>query len=103
MHRFTLCAVFLILCTSAGRGDTNHVDTRLLSQPAVSASHVAFIYAGDLFVCDLDGRNVRRLTSDQGIESNPAFEPDGKTISFSAQYEENTHLYTIPVQGAAHK
>src|SRR5438132_6070196 len=101
MHRFIVCAVFLILCTSAGRGDQNHADTRLLSQPAVSASQVAFIYADDLFVCDLDGRNVRRLTSDQGIESNPVFAPDGKTIAFSAQYEGNTDVYTIPSEGGA--
>src|SRR5438132_733207 len=101
MHRFIVCAVFLILCTSAGRGDQNHADTRLLSQPAVSASQVAFIYADDLFVCDLDGRNVRRLTSDQCIESNPVFAPDGKTIAFSAQYEGNTDVYTIPSEGGA--
>ena len=63
------------------------VDTRLLTQPAVSASHLAFIYAGDLFVADLAGSdvgNVRRLTTDDGVESNPAFSPDGKTIAFSA-------------------
>ena len=29
------------------------VDTRLLTQPAVSANHVAFIYADDLWVADL--------------------------------------------------
>ena len=30
-------------------------NTKLLTQPAISASHVAFIYAGDLFVADLNG------------------------------------------------
>ena len=39
-------------------------DTRLLSEPAVSAERVAFIYAGDLWTCALDGRDVRRVTSD---------------------------------------
>ena len=34
-------------------------DTRLLSQPAVSANHIAFVYAEDLWVADLDGRNPR--------------------------------------------
>src|SRR5919199_5453645 len=74
-------------------------DTRMLSQPAVSKSHVAFIYADDLWVADLDGRNARRLTSDVGVESNPVFAPDGRTIAFSAQYEGNTDVYTIPVEG----
>jgi tricorn protease len=75
------------------------VDTRLLTQPAISASHVAFIYAGDLFVADRTGRNARRLTTDEGTESNPVFSPDGKTLAFSAQYDGNTDVYTVPVTG----
>jgi tricorn protease len=74
-------------------------DTRLLSQPAVSKTHVAFVYADDLWVADLDGRNARRLTADIGAESNPVFSPDGHTIAFSGQYEGNTDVYTIPVEG----
>ena len=31
-------------------------DTRLLSQPAVTARHVAFIYADSLWIADIDGR-----------------------------------------------
>jgi tricorn protease len=74
-------------------------DTRLLAQPAVSATHVAFIYAADLWVARLDGTGVRRLTTDDGQESNPAFSPDGKLIAFSAQYEGNTDVYIVPVEG----
>jgi tricorn protease len=74
-------------------------DTRLLTQPAVSAKNIAFIYAEDLWVADLDGKNPRRLTTDLGLESNPVFSPDGVTIAFSAQYDGNTDVYTIPVTG----
>src|SRR5688500_17621132 len=71
-------------------------DTRMLTQPAISASHIAFIYAGDLFAGDLNGATVagvRRLTTDDGVESNPAFSPDGRTIAFSAQYDGNVDVY----------
>jgi tricorn protease len=85
-----------------------HVDpsgTKLLTQPAVSATHVAFIYAGDLYVADLDSggtlTHARRLTADDGVESNPVFSPDGRTIAFSAQYDGNVDVYTIPVTGGA--
>ena len=74
-------------------------DTRLLEQPAVSVSNIAFIYAGDLWVARQDGTGVRRLTTDEGIESNPAFSPDGKLVAFSAQYEGNTDVYVVPVEG----
>ena len=49
-----------------GAGPDIH-DTRLLTEPAVSARQIAFIYAGDLWTCDLDGRNVARLTSDGAL------------------------------------
>ena len=77
--------------------DTAH--TRMLSQPALSPTHVAFIYGGDLYVADLEGRNVRRLTSDEGIERLPAFSPDGSQIAFSAEYDGNVDVFVVPVPG----
>ena len=83
---------------AADPGPSVH-DTRLLSEPAVSATQIAFIYAGDLWTADLDGRNVKRLTADVGAETNPAFSPDGKWIAFSAQYEGNVDVYVVPSEG----
>ncbi len=74
-------------------------DTRLLTQPAISRTHIAFHYANDLWVADLDGRNVRRLTSDLGLEANPVFSPDGSLLAFTAQYDGNYDVYTVPVAG----
>jgi tricorn protease len=78
-------------------------DTRMLSQPAVSADHIAFIYAEDLWVANLDGSQPRRLTVDGGIESNPVFSPDGKWIAFSAQYDGNTDVFLVPSEGGIPK
>lgn len=87
---------------SALGGQTPNVrDTRLLSEPAISQTHVAFVYAGDLWVASLDGSNVRRLTSDDGVESNPAFSLDGRMIAFSAQYDGNTDVFVVSVDGGA--
>ncbi|HET9371763.1 MAG TPA: PDZ domain-containing protein, partial [Vicinamibacterales bacterium] len=74
-------------------------DTRLLAQPAVSATHVAFVYAGDLWISRHDGTDVRRLTSAPGVEANAAFSPDGRSIAFSGQYEGNTDVYIVPITG----
>ena len=78
-------------------------DTRMLTQPAVSAEHIAFIYAQDLWVANADGSQPRRLTVSPGIESSPVFSPDGKTIAYSAQYDGNTDVYVIPVTGGLPK
>lgn len=83
------------MCTSA----INTSDTRLMQQPALSASQIAFIYANDLWTANLDGSNVKRLTSDTGTESNPCFSPDGKTIAFSAEYDGNTDVFIMPSEG----
>jgi len=77
--------------------------TRLLSQPAMSDTHIAFVYAEDLWVANKNGNNPRRLTIDIGIEANPVFSPDGKTIAFNGQYDGNTDVYTVPVQGGVPK
>jgi tricorn protease len=94
------------LAVALAEADTS--DTKMMTQPAISASHVAFIYAGDLFVADLNGgatavtvTNVRRLTTDDGVESNPVFSPDGKSIAFSAQYDGNVDVFTVPVTGGS--
>ena len=78
-------------------------DTRLLAQPAISVSRIAFVYANNLWTADLDGRNPRQLTTDIGVEYNPAFSPDGKWIAFSAQYEGNTDVYIVSSEGGIPK
>ncbi len=74
-------------------------DTRLLSEPAVSATHLAFAYANDLWVAHLDGSGVRRLTSHPGVESGPRFSPDGTLVAFTGRYEGNTDVYVVPAIG----
>ena len=74
-------------------------DTRMMAQPAVSADNIAFIYAEDMWIADPDGSSPRRLTVDEGIESDPFFSPDGKLIAFSAQYDGNTDVFIIPAGG----
>jgi tricorn protease len=100
---FVLTAALLALPVAAGARGPDTQDTKMLSQPAVSATHVAFVYADDLWVCTHDGKNVKRLTADIGLESNPVFSPDGRFIAFSGQYDGNTDVFLIPVDGGTPK
>ena len=78
-------------------------DTKLLTQPAVGRDRVAFVYANDLWTADLNGGDVRRLTTDIGVETSPVFSPDGASIAFSAQYDGNVDVYIVPAAGGVPK
>lgn len=71
----------------------------LLRQPALSAEHLAFVYAGDLWIAGRDGSAPRRLTSNAAEENTPIFSPDGKQLAYAATYEDNTDVYVIGIDG----
>src|SRR5579884_2632367 len=107
--RGTLFSLF-ILSTSlaaqvqqAGNGGNTRADdtrgTRLLRQPTVSATQVAFAYAGDIWVAPKDGGDARRITTSPGVEQWPRFSPDGKSIAFSGEYAGNIDVYVVPAEG----
>ena len=84
------------LCCASG---VHAQGTRLLRQPTLSATQIAFAYAGDIWVVNRDGGDARRLTSFPGAESNPHFSPDGKQIAFTMQLGANSDVYVIDAAG----
>lgn len=75
------------------------IDARMLRQPAVSATQIAFVYAGDIWVAPKTGGTAQRLSSPAGEESFPRFSPDGKEIAFTGDYDGNQDVYVMPSQG----
>ena len=73
--------------------------TRLLQQPTLSATQVAFAYGGDIWVSELNGQRVVRLTSTPAVERDPHFSPDGKLIAFTSNRSGGNAVYTVPVEG----
>jgi tricorn protease len=74
-------------------------ETRLLRFPAIHGDTVVFSYAGDLYIISVNGGVATRITSHDGYEMFPHFSPDGKTLAFTAQYDGNTEVYTMPLEG----
>ena len=75
--------------------------TRLLRQPTLSATQVAFTYGADLWIADRSGGPARRLTSTAAVESDPHFSPDGKQIAFSSNRSGTDAVYVVGVEGGA--
>lgn len=78
-------------------------EARLLRFPSVGGEQIVFTYAGDLYTVSVNGGSAKRLTSDVGYEMFSRFSPDGKTIAFTAQYDGNTEVYSMPAEGGVPK
>lgn len=94
---FAMAAVTGLVIT-AGASEAA-AETLMLRMPAISREHIAFVYAGDIWVAGRDGTSPRRLTVHPGIESLPAFSPDGQMIAFTGRYEGNADVYVVAVAG----
>src|SRR5687768_11353407 len=77
--------------------------TRLLRQPSLSATEVAFEYGGDIWVVPKSGGDARRITSTPAVETTPCFSPDGKWIAFSSNRSGVAQVYVVPAQGGSPK
>jgi len=73
------CLLFLVPVTVRAQ-----VDARMFRYPDVSATHIAFVYAGDIWIVPKAGGTANRLSSPPGEEQYPRFSPDGSRIASPA-------------------
>jgi tricorn protease len=79
------------------------------TQPALHNDRLIFVSEGDLWSClvpqPVSGEEpsiiAHRLTSSDGSESMPQISPDGRWLAFAGQYDGNTDVYVMPVEGGA--
>jgi tricorn protease len=75
----------------------------LLQKPTLSKTHIAFSYAGDLWLVPREGGEAHLLTSGTGSKTDPMFSPDGSLIAFTGDYDGNVDVYVIPASGGVPK
>jgi tricorn protease len=95
MKRLLLPLLLLLTANSTEAQD----EARFLRFPATDGHQIVFTYAGDLYRVPLEGGDASRLTSHIGFEMFAHLSPDGRTIAFTGQYDGNTEVYTMPVEG----
>lgn len=94
MKKNILSAILFFLCLGSYAQEG-----RLLRFPHIQGDKIVFSYAGDLYSVSANGGTARRLTSHPGYEMFPRISPDGKHIAFTGQYDGNTEVFVIPVEG----
>ncbi|HEV2353295.1 MAG TPA: hypothetical protein VGR89_03585, partial [Puia sp.] len=71
--------------------------------PAIWHQTVVFTAEGDLWKYDLTSGITARLTTDEGLETNPVISPDGRNLAFTGQYEGSNEVYVMPLEGGVPK
>jgi tricorn protease len=66
----------------------------LLRDPSISKTHIAFAYAGDIWVANRDGGEVRRITGG-GHASGPVLSPDGSRIAFVERRDGQRSIWVV--------
>lgn len=73
--------------------------TRLLREPSLSTTAIAFVYGGDIWVVNKNGGDAKRITSTAAVEEDPHFSPDGKSIAFTSNRSGINAVYIVSADG----
>jgi tricorn protease len=101
MKRTILALALLMAFAGLGFGQTDK--PLLMREPTLSKTHIAFVYAGDLWIVSREGGEATRLTTGVGTETAPCFSPDGSMIAFTGEYDGNVDVYLMPATGGVPK
>ncbi len=61
---------------------------------APSGKEFAFIFRGEIFVASIDGKMVKRITNTPWQERSVSFSPDGRSLVYAAEQNNNWNVYT---------
>jgi tricorn protease len=100
MTKAITAAALLIVCAGAALAQ-NQPPPMLLGRVSAGGDHVAFFYAGDVWVVGRAGGEARKLPAPQGAQTQnfPVLSPDGRQIAFARQTGGNWDLFVAPTAG----
>ena len=91
---------------ASGRKSPLVTDGNMNASPSFSPDGRSIAFARalganiEIFVCNRDGSNVRRLTNSGGIDTNPAWSPSGREIAFTSSRSGTPQLYGMDAEGS---
>src|SRR6185369_6646657 len=93
---FTVLAACLFISVSAFAQDR----PLLIGRVSINQSHIAFTYAGKIWLVERSGGTAKRLTNTPNEETSPVFSPDGKRIAFSRSNGNDWDVFIAPADGS---
>ena len=101
MKRRTAATVAL---AALAAGNAAAAELGYYSHPALCGDRLVFMSEGDLWTATIPQDEqatiiAHRLTSSDGVEAWPHISPNGKWIAFAGEYDGNTDVYLMPIDG----
>ena len=99
----------LVSVTREGKDKRTLVSSGLNTWPSFSPDGKQLVFSSsregdfDLYTCQADGTNVKRLHKSTGLDCRPSWSPDGKRIVFTSNRDGNYELYLIRADGTGLK
>lgn len=97
MRQLSTAVAMLFLCSTLGTAAAP--PPRLLQDPSVSATRIAFAFAGEIWTVPREGGGATRLVSGQLRNRRPIFSPDGASVAFTGTYDDNEDVYVVAAGG----
>ena|GEM_PF-9902 len=72
----------------------------LIGRVSLNQTHVAFTYAGKIWLVERTGGTARRLSNTPNDETNPVFSPDGQRIAFSRSNGNDWDVFVARADGS---
>jgi tricorn protease len=73
----------------------------MVQTPDIHGEQIVFSSEGDLWLGNIASGTTVRLTTHEGVETNPRFSPDGNWIAFTGEYDGGQDVYVMPTGGGA--
>jgi tricorn protease len=99
LRRFVISMGLAVAASASFSQQAPSAPPLLLQHPSLSATQVAFDYAGEIWTVPRDGGRATRLVTGQGQLSGPIFSPDGTRVAFTGRYDGNTDVYVVAAGG----
>jgi tricorn protease len=90
-----LAALFALALATPAQSNT----PLLLQTPTLSATQIAFVYGGDIWIVGRQGGEAKRLVTGTDLETGPMFSPDGSLVVYSGDYDGNIDVYVVSSGG----
>ncbi len=102
MFKFSLALALTILFIHSVFAQSSTDAPLLIGRVAVNQTHIAFTYAGKIWLVERNGGVAKRL-NDAGAENNPVFSPDGKQLAFARLNGGDWDVYVSSATGGEAK